>query len=150
MNPLNNYFQWTECFDAIEKWDIGHIDTETEKALEQGTISWTPGVADRFTNSLLVLINGRLDKLNKFFSTRIKTAVDEFSISQVLIIYRKELIFLKKLCSLKTIPKETSEKLVKEIVDCAKKAQNNLDDTAKKDISGVLKRVLSGIRIDNI
>lgn len=149
MKP-NIYSEWCNIFDQIEKWEIGHFDEELIKECEQGSIEWVDGVAQRITSRLLALINGRLGKLNIFYNKRLSQAYDLFNITNLLIIYRKELIFLKRLGGINILPDDIKETIIEEITRCAKESQKSLDESAKRDLTGELKRIVISYRIDNI
>ena len=68
----------------------------------------------------------------------------------LLILYRKELIFIKHMANLEMLSKELREMLTKEIKEVAKKAQKSLEDSSKKDLSGMIRRIVTRNRIDNI
>ena len=148
-NPTN-YAEWVEIFDYIESWEIGHTDSKVNQALNNGTIKWVSGVAERYTNRLLDLINNRFNKLNKFYNDRCANNFSLFEFQKTLITFRKELIFLKQLANLKTLPDNIKEKLSVDIMEFAKNAQKNLEAGASKDLSGEIKRMVLGNRIDNI
>lgn len=144
------YSEWCEIFDKIETWEIGHQDAEIVEAMDKGSIRWVSGVAERVTQRLLNLVNNRLNKLNTFFSKRLTLTQNSFDMEHLLILYRKELIFIKHIDNLEMLPKELRETLTKEIMDIAKKTQQSLEESAKKDLSGMLKRIVTRNRLDNI
>lgn len=149
-NNPNNYAQWCQIFDNIENWEIGHFDLQIIGAIENGSIKWVPGVAERFAIRILTIINNRITKLNKFYNERIVTCYDPFTISSLLILFRKELLFLKRLATLEVLSEEIREVLLGEIMNYAKSFQNNLETNSKKDLSGDLKRIILNNRVDNI
>jgi len=148
-NPTN-YSEWCDIFDTIEKWEIGHSDVNLNNALEQGSLKWVSGVAERFTNRLLDLINSRFSKLNRFYNDRCTNYMDSFEFSKTLITFRKELLFLMQLADISFLPDELKEKLQDNILEFAQNAQQDLEDGAKSDLSGEMKRIVLGNRIDNI
>lgn len=148
-NPTN-YSDWVKIFDCIEAWEIGHIDSEINLALKKGSIKWVSGTAERFTNNLLNLMNSRFDKLNKFYNDRCSKFYDSFEFSKTLITFRRELVFLKQLANANPLPNDIKQKLTQNITEFAKNAQKNLEDGAKKDLSGEMKRIILGNRIDSI
>lgn len=150
MSKLISYAQWCEVFNKIENWEIGHTDSEIINAIDNGTIDWVSGVAERFTNQLLTLINKRFTKLETFYNARIKTCYDQFNLSNLLILFRKELVFLKHLANIPAIPESVSKQIVKEIKDYAENGQKSLLESAKKDLSGSLKQIILDIKINNI
>lgn len=150
MRKLISYAQWCEVFNKIESWEIGHTDSDIINAIDNGTIDWVSGVAERFTNQLLTLINKRFTKLETFYNARIKSCYDQFNLSNLLILFRKELVFLKHLASIPAIPKNVSCQIVKEVEDYAENVQKSLLDSSKKDLSGSLKQIILDIKINNI
>ncbi len=150
MKSPSSYFDWCKIFDEIEDWEIGHIDENLISVMENGTIDWTDGVSQRITLRLINLVNNRLQKLNEFYNKRLAISFNSFDLTSVLIVFRKEIIFIKRLDSLPMLPKELREELVKDITNYAKKTQQSLEDNAKKDLSGGLKQIVLSYRIDNI
>ncbi len=147
---LNNYAQWCQTFDKIQTWEIGHIDNEISNKIKKGTLGWTSGVAERFTQRLLTLINFRLDKLEKFYNERIRLCNDQFSISGLLVLFRKELIFLKELASINVLPEAVSRRIANEIEAFALNVHDSLLKGAKQDLSGILKQIILDTKINNI
>lgn len=144
------YSEWCEIFDNIEKWEIGHQDRETLEAIDRGNIRWVSGVAERITNRLLNLINKRLDKLNSFFNNRIKVSQYAIDLEYLLVLYRKELIFIKHIENLRIFPEDLRQELTQNLITIAHNMQQSLEDNAKKDLSGTLKRIVLNNKIDNI
>ena len=144
------YSDWSKIFDDIETWEIGHVDEEVLLNMEQGTIEWTDGVSQRLTLRLIDMVNKRLQNLNLFYNKRLSMSYSTFDLSNLLVIFRKELIFIKRLDSLPIWPDEIKTELVKDLVNYANKAQKTLEDSAKHDLSGELKRIVLNYRLDNI
>lgn len=144
------YSEWCEIFDEIEIWEIGHQDADVVEAMDKGSIRWVSGVAERVTQRLLNLVNDRLNKLNTFYAKRLMLAQNSVDMEHLLILYRKELIFIKHMANLEMLSKELREMLTKEIKEVAKKAQKSLEDSSKKDLSGMIRRIVTRNRIDDI
>lgn len=149
MNP-STYADWCKNFDEIESWEIGHIDENLISKMELGTLEWVDGVSQRITLRLINLVNNRLQKLNEFSNRRLAVSYNPFDLTNILIIFRKELMFIKRLDNLPMLPEDLRKDLVKDIVDYAKKTQKSLEDSVKRDLSGELKRVVTSYKIDNI
>lgn len=147
---LSIYAEWCKIFDEIESWEIGHIDEKILSEMELGTLEWIDGVAQRINLRLINLVSNRLEKLNNYYNKRLSVSYNPFDLTNILIIFRKELIFIKRLYSLPMLPEDVRNDLVKDVIDYAKKVQKNLEDNAKKDLSSELKRVVTGYRVDNI
>ena len=147
---ISTYYDWCNVLDDIEKFEIGHSNEELMKICEKGTLQWVDGVAQRITVRIVELINNRIKQLNEFYNKRISMAFNSFDTTNLLIIFRKELIFLKRIASLSILPEDLKSNLVSEITNCAQKSQKSLDESAKRDLSGELKRIILSYRIDNI
>lgn len=147
---LSIYAEWCKIFDEIESWEIGHIDEKILSEMELGTLEWIDGIAQRINLRLINLVSNRLEKLNNYYNKRLSVSYNPFDLTNILIIFRKELIFIKRLYSLPMLPEDVRNDLVKDVIDYAKKVQKNLEDNAKKDLSGELKRVVTCYRVDNI
>ena len=147
---LSIYAEWCKIFDEIESWEIGDIDEKILSEMELGTLEWIDGVAQRINLRLINLVSNRLEKLNNYYNKRLSVSYNPFDLTNILIIFRKELIFIKRLYSLPMLPEDVRNDLVKDVIDYAKKVQKNLEDNAKKDLSSELKRVVTGYRVDNI
>lgn len=144
------YSEWCEIFDKIETWEIGHQDSEVIKAIDEGEIRWVSGVAERITQRLLNLINNRMTKLQTFFSNRIAKTQNQFDAEQLLLLFRKELFFIKHLENLKMLPEDLRKDLSNDLSSYAKQVQTNLENNAKNDLSGTLKRIITNIKLDKI
>ena len=147
---LSIYAEWCKIFDEIESWEIGHIDEKILSEMELGTLEWIDGIAQRINLRLINLVSNRLEKLNNYYNKRLSVSYNPFDLTNILIIFRKELIFIKRLYSLPMLPEDVRNDLVKDVIDYAKKVQKNLENNAEKDLSGELKRVVTGYRVDNI
>lgn len=145
-----NYSKWNNFFETIESWDIGYTDINIMNTLKTGTIPWNAGVAERFAKRLFELINYRIDKLNRIYNERLSACNDYFSLSNLLILYRKELKFLKDLTKIPALPEDISNELTTMIIEFAQKIQTDLEKSAKKDLSGEMIRIILGNRLDNI
>lgn len=150
MKTPNVYSEWCDIFDQIEAWEIGHQDVQIMDAMDNGSIRWVSGVAERITKRLLTLINNRSAKLQAFFSNRLMRSQNEFDIEHLLLMFRKELLFIRHLESLKILPEDLKKRLLKESEDYAKSTQKKLEENSRKDLTGTWKRLLMGIRLDNI
>lgn len=144
------YADWSKTFDEIDTWEIGHVDEELCQQMEKGTIDWVNIVSQRITLKLINIVNSRLQKLTTFFNKRLAVSYNAFDLTNTLILYRKELLFIKRLESLPILPNDLREELIKDLKLFAQKAQKNLDSNVKNELSGELKRIVLGYRIDNI
>lgn len=146
----NTYSDWYKIFDNIDTWEIGHIDEKLLTSMEKGYIDWVDGVSQRITLRLINLVNNRLKKLSEFYNKRLSVSCSSFDLTNILLTFRKELIFIKRLDNLPMLPEELRKELTKDVLDYAQKTQKSLESSAKKDLSGELKRILLSYKVDNI
>lgn len=146
----NTYSDWCKIFDNIDTWEIGHIDEKLLNSMEKGYIDWVDGVSQRITLRLINLVNNRLKKLSEFYNKRLSVSCSSFDLTNILLTFRKELIFIKRLDNLPMLPEELRKELTKDVLDYAQKTQKSLESSAKKDLSGELKRILLSYKVDNI
>jgi hypothetical protein len=146
----NTYSDWCKIFDNIDTWEIGHIDEKLLTSMEKGYIDWVDGVSQRITLRLINLVNNRLKKLSEFYNKRLSVSCSSFDLTNILLTFRKELIFIKRLDNLPMLPEELRKELTKDVLDYAQKTQKSLESSAKKDLSGELKRILLSYKVDNI
>ena len=146
----NTYSDWCKIFDNIDTWEIGHIDEKLLTSMAKGYIDWVDGVSQRITLRLINLVNNRLKKLSEFYNKRLSVSCSSFDLTNILLTFRKELIFIKRLDNLPMLPEELRKELTKDVLDYAQKTQKSLESSAKKDLSGELKRILLSYKVDNI
>ena len=146
----NTYSDWCKIFDNIDTWEIGHIDENLLTSMEKGYIDWVDGVSQRITLRLINLVNNRLKKLSEFYNKRLSVSCSSFDLTNILLTFRKELIFIQRLDNLPMLPEELRKELTKDVLDYAQKTQKSLESSAKKDLSGELKRILLSYKVDNI
>ncbi len=146
----NTYSDWCKIFDNIDTWEIGHIDEKLLTSMEKGYIDWVDGVSQRITLRLINLVNNRLKKLSEFYNKRLSVSCSSFDLTNILLTFRKELIFIYRLDNLPMLPEELRKELTKDVLDYAQKTQKSLESSAKKDLSGELKRILLSYKVDNI
>jgi len=147
---LSTYSDWSKIFDEIDTWEIGHVDENLMTSIENGKIEWLDGVAQRMTLRLTELINKRSNKLNAFYNKRLQASYNAFDISNLLITFRKELVFLKRISNIPILPDELKKNLTSEIISYANKTQKALEDSVKHDLSGEVKRVILSYKVNNI
>ena len=150
MKPPETYSQWCDLFEQIENWEIGHQNIQIIEAMNNGEIRWVSGVAERITQRLLTLINNRISKLQTFFSERLMRSQNQFDIEQLILLFRKELLFIKNIENLKILPEDLKKSLTEDFENYTKQMQQNLENNSRKDLTGMWKRILTSMRLDNI
>lgn len=148
MNSPQTYADWTRCFDEIKQ---GLNDEATISLMEDGSLSWSSGVAERFCSQLFEVINFRIDGASKRLQRNMDMARgNETAIVNALLGLKRELKLLKKLTILPAIPVEKRDYFSWQIVDYARNAQRSLEDSAKNDRSGRLGSLIRNNRIDTL
>jgi hypothetical protein len=148
MNVPQSYADWTKCFDEIKQ---GLRDEEILFAMEKGTLSWSSGVAERFSTQLFEVINFRIDCASKRLQRNLDMARgNETAIINASMGLKRELKFLKKLTTLPAIPVDKKEYFFQQIAEYAKNAQQSLENSAKNDRSGRLRSLIKNNRIDSL
>jgi hypothetical protein len=119
--------------------------------MEQGALSWTGDVAERFSSQMIELINFRTECASKRFKRNLDMAGDnESDVTTALLALKRELRFLKRLSMLPVIPDEKQNSFARQIQDYAVTAQQALQISVKSDGSGRLGAILRNYRIDEL
>jgi hypothetical protein len=146
MSGPTTYAEWVKCFDVLK---LGSNDDETIFIMEQGAISWTSGVAERFASELFDVINYRINDAAKKFQRSLDGARgNEVVIVNALLSVRKELSFLKRLTNLPAIPPDKKEHFTQQILEYANNTQQSLEKSALADRTGRLGSLVKNNRID--
>ncbi len=94
ITPPRTYAEWVAVLDMLKN----KIDDESVLfAMQQGTIEWQLGVAERFAKKLIDVINYRMNSASDKFQKEMGRAYgQERAIVQALLALRKEMCFLSK------------------------------------------------------
>ena len=134
------YADWVECLD---QFNTGTNDEELVLLMEQGTIEWSQGVAERLTQRLYDSIEFRLrrsaDQLQKELN---HTKGNESALVKALLSARKRLALLKRVAELQAFPENVRETMVNVLVEYAKSTQQSLEDSALSDRTGRLRSLI--------
>lgn len=142
----HTYADWIKVLDMLKaKSD----DEEVLRVMQQGTIEWQTGVAERFIKKLIDVINSRMNTASDKFQTDMNRANgQESAIINALISLRKEMAFLYKALDLATIPEKDRRKYCQMIREQADNIQKSLEDSAKKDRSGKMSSIVRNHKIN--
>ena len=134
--PPHTYAEWVAVLDILQdKTD----DYAVLEAMQQGTIEWQSGVAERFTKKLIDTINFRMNSATDKFQKEMSRAYgQERVIVPALLTLRKEMSFLSKAINLPAIPEKDRKQYYQLVIDQANNMQSSLEDSAKKDRTGKL------------
>lgn len=145
IKPPHTYSEWAEILDMLKN---RLNDEAVLSAMQQGTIEWQSGVAERFAQRLINTINTRINNTLDKFQRDIKYAKgQERAIVQALLALRKEMHFLSDAIDLNAIPEKDRIQYRQLVIEQANNVQSSLEDSAKYDRSG---RTLSIIRNNKI
>jgi len=148
MNIPQTYADWLVCFDEMR---LGTNDEATVSLMEKGDLSWSSGVAERFSTQLFDLINYRIEAASKRLQRNFEMARgNETAVVTALLGLKRELKFLKRMAMLPAIPDDKRSYFAQQIKDYATNAQQSLENSAKSDRSGRLAYVMRNNRIDSL
>jgi uncharacterized protein YicC (UPF0701 family) len=146
IKPPRIYSEWVEALDMLRtKTD----DDAVLQALQQGTIEWQSGVAERFAKKLTDAINARMNAATDRFQKDLNNARGhEGNIVQALLALRKEMSFLSHAISLPAIPEKDRTQYQQLVLKQADSVQSSLEDSAKKDRTGKLASVVRNHKVN--
>lgn len=146
ITPPETYAEWAAVLDLLKnRFD----DESVLSAMQQGTIEWQSGVAERFAKKLTDVINYRMDSAADRFQKEMGRAYgQERVIVQALLSLRKEMCFLSKAINLPAIPEDDRQKYYQLVVSQADNMQSTLEDSARKDRSGKLASIVRNNRVN--
>lgn len=146
ISPPKTYSDWVAVLDMLqEKSD----DEAVLTAMQNGTIEWQTGVAERFARKLIDVINYRMNAaIDKFQKEMSRSNGQERAIVQALLALRKELCFLSKAINLPAIPEKDRKQYYDLVIRQADSVQSSLEDSARKDRSGKLASIVRKNRVN--
>ena len=146
ITPPRTYAEWVAVLDMLKsKTD----DESVLLAMQQGTIEWQSGVAERFAKKLIDVINYRMNSASDKFQKEMGRAYgQERAIVQALLALRKEMSFLSKAINLPAIPENDRQQYYQLVISQANSMQSSLEDSAKKDRSGKLASILRNNKVN--
>lgn len=144
--PPKTYSEWVVVLDMLKaKSD----DDAVLSAMQEGTIEWQSGVAERFAKKLIDVINYRINVASdKFQRSMSRSNGQERAIVQALLALRKELCFLSKAINLPAIPEKDRQQYYQLVISQANSMQSSLEDSAKKDRSGKLASLVRNNKVN--
>ena len=148
IKPPCTYAEWVSVLNMLkEKKD----DQEVLKALQQGTIEWQSGVAERFSKKLIDAVNHRMNSAtDKFQKEMNRSRGQERAIVQALLALRRELSFLAKAINLPVLPEKDREHYYQLVISQANSIQSSLEDSAKTDRTGKMSSIVRNNKVNTI
>lgn len=146
ITPPRTYAEWVAVLDMLKN----KIDDESVLfAMQQGTIEWQLGVAERFAKKMIDVINYRMNSASDKFQKEMGRAYgQERAIVQALLALRKEMCFLSKAINLPAIPENDRQQYYELVISQADNMQSSLEDSAKKDRSGKLASIVRNNKVN--
>lgn len=146
ITPPHTYAAWVAVLDMLKD---KKNDEEVLKAMQQGSLEWQSGVAERFSRKLIDTINYRMNSATDKFQRDLNRAYgQERVIVQSLLALRKEFSFLSKAINLNVIPEKERHHYYQLVIDQANSIQKSLEDSAKQDRSGKLSSIIRNNRVN--
>lgn len=141
----HNYSDWVVVFEILKEKTDDHAAVE---AIQQGSIAWQTGVAERFSKQLVDVVNFRMNAAtDKFQKDLSRASGNEGAIVQALISLRKELLFLLKVVDIQAIPEKDRGQYIDLVRDQMNQIQSSLEDSAKIDRSGKLLSIIRNNKV---
>lgn len=142
------YYEWVDVLDIVKSRSN---DEAVLDAIQNGSIDWQTGVAERFINKLIDVVDGRMNSASdKFQNDMNHSKGEERAITQALHALRKEFRFLKKLVDIPAIPEDERTQCLKLVADQANEVQRALEDSARYDRSGKLASIVRNNRVNSL
>ena len=145
--PPKTYADWIALLALFK--ERGH-DEEVLAAMQEGSLSWQSGVAERFTAQLMNAVEVRLGAASEVFSRSMQHARDERETIAALLGPRRTLSFLLRAVDLPALPKEQRAALCKIVAEHAERMQESLLDTARSDRTGRMMSIVRSHRVSDL
>ena len=136
------YADWVKVFELLKSCED---DENVLTLMQEGTIVWQSGVAERFLKRLVDTINFRLDRATDNFQKARQT--DENEIIQSLMQLRRELQFILKTVDLNAIPVKEKTELRNMIINQSNSIQESLEKSAESDRTGKLSSIIKNNKV---
>lgn len=136
------YADWVKVFELLKSCED---DENVLNLMQEGTIVWQSGVAERFLKRLVDTINFRLDRATDNFQKARQT--DENEIIQSLMQLRKELQFILKTVDLNAIPVKEKKELRNMIINQSNSMQESLEKSAESDRTSKLSSIIKNNKV---
>ena len=146
MQAPHTYAEWVKVLDLFR---ARQDDREVLAAMQEGSLEWQSGVADRFSKRLVDAVNARMNTASDKFQRDMSNARGtEGAIVQALLSLRKEMALLAQAVDIPSLPEEYRRQYVQLVLDQANHMQDSLEDSAKKDRSGKLSSIVRNHRVN--
>ncbi len=143
----STYSEWIKVITLLkEKKD----DENVLKVMQQGTIEWQTGVAERFAKKLIEAVNYRMNLASDRFQKNLMNARgQESAIVNALLGLRKEMMFLSQVVNIPVLPEKERQHYVQLVISQANSMQSSLEDSAKTDRTGKLASIVRNHKVNS-
>lgn len=144
--PPRTYSEWVDIFEHLKE---RYYDDDLLAAMQNGTIEWQIGVAERFTSKLTEAVNYRMNAAtDKFQKDMNRSGGSERETVGALLALRKEFSFLAKVMQIKAIPESDRHEYLNLVTAQADAVQKSLEDSAKKEHTGKLLSIVKNNKVN--
>lgn len=133
------YKDWVDLLDQVA---AGTDDDKALELMQQGTLYWQIGVANRFLNVLVETVNVRIQRIQNDMNKKFSRSTQENELVSEMLFARKQYDFLEKLVSIPAIPEEQQKNLLEMIRNNRHQLQSSLEDSVKNEPSGKMLSIL--------
>ena len=148
IKPPHTYAEWVPILEMLKNKEN---DQDILLAMQQGTLEWQSGVAERFSKRLIDAVNHRMNAATDKFQKEMGRAYgQERAIVQALLALRKELSFLAKAISLPALPDKDRQQYYQLVLSQANSIQSSLEDSAKRDRTGKLSSIVRNNKVNSL
>lgn len=130
-----SYADWSACLEVLEN---GANDEEAIRAMTQGELAWSSGVANLFSERISEVFSTRLQRCANRMARDLNLGADEITLVRALLDTRRNLALLYRVAIIPAFPQMLREHLSGELKRYAERAHSSLEDSAKHDRSGKL------------
>jgi hypothetical protein len=143
--PPQTYLEWVHCIDSIHRnEDVDSII----RLMEMGDLDWTSGVAERFTSRLCELIDKKIKDASDQFQTDMRrSSGDEIGTVHALLSMRRTYTLVFRLASIPVLSENVGSSVQEMVSTSLQATQKSLEESAKKDCTGQMARLIRNIPI---
>lgn len=143
--PPQTYREWVDCIDSVHRND--DVDSII-RLMEQGHLEWTSGVAERFTRRLCELIDKKIkDASDQFQIDMGRSTGTEIDTAQALLSMRRTYTLVFRLASIPVLSDNVGSSVREMVQKSFEATQKSLEESAKKDRTGKMARLIRNISI---
>jgi hypothetical protein len=144
MKAPASYADWSACIDVLE---AASNDEAIIQVMAQGSLSWTSGVAELFSERISGAFNTRLQQCADRMNRDLGQGANETTLIHAMLATRRSLSLLHRAGEIPAFPQTLKDHLCSEVKRYAEQTQKSLEESARHDRSG---RLTSVIRHNNL